>query len=284
MFYNIFPGETTIHRVGEVFNLSHQARLEFIMSGRIKARVHPIWFIKMMKSNLDPADTPSSAEREFGAFLLKFPFWLAQEWAESCIGPLKDMEGGRFLARLLLIREAADFTDKEFDIKDILPPITDEKRLDDLQLLILIGLQRSLLVDKKEAILALHAEGYRAIQEMPGISLQFVDSVINAKDGFLDELKRVSKPSGESEGAWEDSVTAICKAFIGIIKGGRTDWVNGREKGSNDTDSAGEETFRSFLTRMHPKGERCRVVAENAAWKVLVDNGYTHPGSRKQNA
>lgn len=284
MFFNIAFGETTIHRIGEVFNLSHQARLEVIVSGRIKARVHPIWFEGLMNSNLDPTSIPNTAERGFVTFLLKFSCFLADEWAKSCIDPLNEIENGHFIARLMLIREAAELTDEEFNIRDVFPPIADVKKLDKLQFFILIGLQRSLLVDKKEAILSLHNEGYRAFKEMPGISLPFVDSAINAKDDFQDGFKTASRPSVENEGAWEDSVSAICKAFIEIIKEERTDWVSGREKGSSDVDSAGKETFRSLLTRMHPKSERCRVAAENAAWKVLVDNGYTHPGSRKQNA
>ncbi len=85
------------------------------------------------------------------------------------------------------------------------------------------------------------------------------------------------------EGAWEDSVTAVCKAVVHVLKEGRQDWVSGQERGTGNTDSAGKETFRALLERMHPKAERCRTKAESAAWKVLSCNGYTHSGGRKPN-
>lgn len=88
---------------------------------------------------------------------------------------------------------------------------------------------------------------------------------------------------GKGEGAWEDSVTAACKAVAHVLQEGRRDWVSGQEKGTGDTDSAGKETFRALLKRMHPQGIRCRVKAETAAWKVLSDSGYAHTGGRKPN-
>lgn len=95
----------------------------------------------------------------------------------------------------------------------------------------------------------------------------------------------ISVPSNENnkEEAWEDSTTAVCKALLEVFKENRRDWVSGQEKGTGDTNSAGKETFRALLARMHPKGKRCRVKAEAAAWKVPVDNGYTHTGGRKPN-
>jgi hypothetical protein len=82
---------------------------------------------------------------------------------------------------------------------------------------------------------------------------------------------------------WKDAATAIYKAVMEVIQGCRRDWVSGIETGTGDTDSAGKETFRALLKRMHPKGIRCPVEAEKYAWIVLSRLGYTHKGGRKPN-
>jgi hypothetical protein len=94
-----------------------------------------------------------------------------------------------------------------------------------------------------------------------------------------------SETVNDKDGPWENSVTAICRALFTIFQEGRKGWVSGRDPSSGDTDSAGKQTFRALLKEKHPtRGTRCRVKAEKAAWNVLVENNYTHKGSRKSNS